>query len=663
MGHRLHQVKADALIRHTLAVGADAGVELGRRLESMAALAREAFHAERAWIVDTDPQGAKHHLAEVRDPEFPGATDTNEVVPVAALTPQVMALQQKAEPILFVDPFPELDTEGREFLRRYQVKATAQALSRGVTHQSRWLVGLDFCRKVPRWREADNELLREFSDAIAMSVESARLFQAVEQAKRELEIVFETQRDGVAMLDRSGKVLRRNQAYAALLSCVPSEAGHGQEMCCMGMRLGEQGCSLEHARTSGEGRVIAFSEEGGRGRWMQCTVQQVAGDPNRFIHVLRDISEQRLLSERSAQKARLESLGTLAGGVAHEFNNILMGMEPAVERLNRATSTDPGAVQLIASAVERASDLTRRMLALSRQQAGLVGRCELTKALHEIVAVLRSSLPKNVHVALVIDGDPGWVGLEAGALDSVFLNLATNARDAMPGGGEVAFTARREEREEGSVAVVEVADTGVGIAASDLARIFDPFFTTKPPGEGTGLGLSLVHRLVSEAHGTVSAGSAGAGLGATFTITLPILAPSARIMLAPEPAKDARLDGARVLVVDDEQAIREGVAMLLREAGAEVVACESAEDALYRFGDVERPFHVAVVDFGLPGMDGCTLLGQLLEARPELTGVLASGYADTQRFTPLQERGVLFFQKPFHVGNLIRALAARLGKS
>ena len=653
----------DALIRRTLAVGADIGVALAQRLEAMAILAREAFQAERAWIVYAGPVGEKHHLAEAFDPAFPGATVTKEAVDVEALSPQVAALRREGRPLLFVEPFPELGTAGREFYRRYQVKATAQALARGAREQGRWVVGLDFCREVPAWKDADAELLGEFSDAIAMSVESAQLLEAVEHAKRELEIVFETQRDGVAMLDRTGRVLRRNQAYASLLTHLPLGDRHGQGPCCLGLELGEDGCALQQARTIGEGRVVAFSGTSGQAHWLQCSVQQVAGDPNRFIHVLRDITEQRLLSERSAQQARLESLGTLAGGVAHEFNNILMGMAPAVERLRRATSSDVEAVELIAGAVDRAGDLTRRMLALSRQQAGLVGRCDLGKALKEIVAVLHSSLPKNIHVTLDVDDDVGWVGLEAGALDSVFLNLATNARDAMPTGGKLAFTARRGEREAGPVAVVEVADNGVGIPPSDLARIFDPFFTTKPPGEGTGLGLSLVHRLVSEAHGTVSVGSAGAGLGATFTITLPIVAASEPAVSATPAAGPVRLDGARVLVVDDEPPIREGVAMLLRDAGAEVETRDSAEDALVRFSEPDAPFDAAVVDYGLPGMDGCTLLGHLLEASPDLIGVLASGYADTQRFTSLQERGVLFFQKPFQVGELIRALAARLKKS
>jgi len=626
----------------------------------MAVLAREAFGAERAWIVDSDPDQPQHHLAEVCDPEFPGAIATRETVPVRALKPQIDALLFQGKPLLFLAPFPELDEEGRSFLERYHVKATAQAISRAETGQHGWLIGLDFCRKVPRWTDADTSLLAEFSDAIAMSVESARLFAGIEQARRELEIVFETQRDGVAMLDRSGKVLRRNQAYAALLERLPAGDCHGRESCCLGLRLGEERCSLEQARSSGEGRVAALCDVGGHACWIQCTVQQVAGDPNRFIHVLRDVTEQRLLSERSAQQARLESLGTLAGGVAHEFNNILMGMAPAVERLRRATSSDVEAVELIAAAVERAGDLTRRMLALSRQQAGLLGRCDLAKALREIVAVLHSSLPKNIHVTLRVEGDVGWVGLEAGALDSVFLNLATNARDAMPNGGSLAFTARRAQDDARPVAVVEVVDSGVGIPPGDLARIFDPFFTTKPPGEGTGLGLSLVHRLVSEAHGTVSVGSAGIGLGATFTITLPIVAASEPAAPPAQPTRTMRLDGARILVVDDEQPIREGVAMLLREAGAEVETCDSAEDALFRFSEMKPGFEAAVVDFGLPGMDGCALLGQLLESQPDLVGVLASGYADTQRFTSLQERGVLFFQKPFQVADLIRALAARL---
>ncbi|HUK14688.1 MAG TPA: ATP-binding protein [Thermoanaerobaculaceae bacterium] len=654
--------RAHALIRQVLAIGADARISIADRLSRLAELARRTFAAERAWIVHTDLARHEQHLTEACDPAFPGASITGELVPLEAFDPQFAALRAAGKPLLFVAPFPELPPEARELLRRYHVEACAKVLSRATGDDSLWLVGLDFCRSLPTWKAEDTELLQEFGDAIAIIAEAAQLFVAAEAARRDLEIVFNAQRDGVAMIDASGKILRCNQAYTGMLHRAPRRQDHGFEPCCIaGSDLGEERCALHQARETGEGRATVFSERPGDARWLQCMVQRVAGDPDLFLHTLRDVTQQRVLSERAAQQARLESLGTLAGGVAHEFNNILMGMGPAVERLRHAASSDPEALELITAAVERAGELTRRMLALSRQQAGFVGRCQLAKALREIVAVLRSSLPKNIHVSLEVRGDVGWVGLEAGALDSVFLNLATNSRDAMPDGGSLSFAARREETADGPVAVVVVADTGVGIRAADLARIFDPFFTTKAAGGGTGLGLPLVHRLVTEAAGSISVGSAGEGQGTTFTISLPIVAPLHTAEPAP-PASLApgRLDGRRILVVDDEEPIRDGIAFLLREAGAEVAACDSGEEALVRFADSSPPFDVAVADFGLPGIDGCTLLGELLAIRPQLVAVLASGYTDTQRFTNLQDRGVLFFQKPFQVGDLIRALAARL---
>jgi signal transduction histidine kinase len=660
VGSNLLQGRANSLIRQTLAVGADANVALSQRLTRMAALARDAFGAERAWIVNAEAGGMEHHLAEVCDPHFPGAAATGEEVPQAAFAAQVAILQREHRPVLFTAPFPELDAQAREFVLRYDVKASAQVMARASRAGVHWLVGLDFCREIPPWGREETELLGEFADATAMSIESAQLFQEVADAKRELEIVFETQLDGVAMIARDGTAIRNNQAWKELVGGRWQTTPCSTACCVAGIDLGGETCSLDQARASGEGRVVGFSASPEGGRWLQCMVRQVPGAPDLFIQVLRDITEQRVLSERVAQQARLESLGTLAGGIAHEFNNILMTMVPAVARLRRARSSDPDAVSMIDAAVQRASELTRRMLGVSRQRAGFVGRSDLTQVLADVVAVLRSSLPKNIHVNFKTSDELGWVGLEGGALQSVFLNLATNARDAMPDGGDMTFTAYREQRDDGPVAVVSVSDTGIGIAAADVPRIFDPFFTTKSAGEGTGLGLALVHRLVTEAHGNVMVGSSGPGEGATFAVSLPIVAPSAHIQLAPEAPHPARLDGTRVLVVDDEAMIRDGMALLLAEAGAEVVACATAEEALFRVGDCGRPFDVAVVDFGLPGMDGCTLLGQLLDLRPELVAVLASGYTDTRRFTALQDSGVLFFQKPFEVADLIRAVAARL---
>jgi len=650
--------RADTLIREALAVGADASLQLPERLRRMALLARDTFAAERAWIATAEPAEGEHSLTEVWDPEFPGVIQTGESVPLGALQPQIEKLKQEGRPILFVDPFPELGVEGREFLRRYKVKACAQVVSKPVAKGTPWVVGLDYCRAVPAWGEPETSLLEEFGNATALVVESARLLQEAEQARRELELVFNTQREGVAMLDREGRVLRSNDSYQALRRVTPSGTRCGVETGCpVGSDLRGTECAFEAARSAHEGHAIALVESPHGARWIQCTVREVVGYPNQFIHVLRDITEERLLSERAAQQARLDSLGTLAGGVAHEFNNILMGMVPALERLRRAESGDPLAVDLLASAVERAGRLSRRMLALSHQHTGFVGRAELGPCLHDIVDVLRSSLPKNILVELKVEGRLGWVGLDATALHSVFLNLATNARDAMPEGGVLCFDARAYESAGAPWVVVTVSDTGVGITETEIRRIFDPFFTTKPLAGGTGLGLPLVHRLVTEAQGTVAAVSEGPGKGAAVTVRLPIVKDLQHVVRTDATPPDIRIEGMRVLMVDDEALIRDGVAFLLRESGAEVVACGSAEEAMAEFAASETPFDAVVADFGLPGENGRAMLLRMLSDRPDLIAVLASGYTGTEQFADLRTFGVAFFQKPYHVADLVRTLA------
>ena len=257
-----------------------------------------------------------------------------------------------------------------------------------------------------------------------------------------------------------------------------------------------------------------------------------------------------------------------------------------------------------------------------------------------------------------LDGYRAVRALDPAALHSILLNLATNARDAMPSGGELFVEARRSTVGRMPRVEVTVRDTGHGIRQEDLPHVFDPFFTTKG-SEGTGLGLAVVHRLVSEAGGSVVAESGVDGGGTTFTITLPVVGPGGPCQAMVEAASAADLDGMHVLLVDDEPMIREGVSYLLREAGAEVLCCESAEEALAAFADEPDSFAAAVVDYGLPGLDGCALLGQLLDIRPRLIAVLVSGYTETQRFSALRLQGVRFFQKQFQVTELITHLAER----
>ncbi len=642
--------------------GADPRLAPPERLRRMSALAREGFGAERAWIAFARRSGdgwTSLYHSEDSDLRFPGPMLCGEPAALPALVSGPEPLLRIGSPLRFVAPFAELDQAAQHVLRRYHVEVTVQVAVSGQRQAGAWVVGIDFCRPHPHWSRQDALVLGEFARVAATLAEAAELFQVVEQAKRELEIVFDTQPDGVAMVDAEGFVVRCNRPYAHIRGvATPAEACGMVAACTPVPRCGEEGCALVAARRAGAARSVVREQSSDGPRWRECSVQAVAGATGLFLHVVRDVTEQRRLSERAAQQARLESLGTLAGGVAHEFNNILMGMRPAVERLRRQARCDAHALGQLDASLERAGRLSRRMLALSRQRTSLDARSAIGEALTEVVEVLSSTLPRNIRIHTEVASDLGLVALDPAALHSILLNLATNARDAMPSGGELFVEARRSTVGRMPRVEVTVRDTGHGIRQEDLPHVFDPFFTTKG-SEGTGLGLAVVHRLVSEAGGSVVAESGVDGGGTTFTITLPVVGPGGPCQAMVEAASAADLDGMHVLLVDDEPMIREGVSYLLREAGAEVLCCESAEEALAAFADEPDSFAAAVVDYGLPGLDGCALLGQLLDIRPRLIAVLVSGYTETQRFSALRLQGVRFFQKPFRVTELITHLAER----
>lgn len=651
------------LLLEVMESGADLGLTDSERLRRFAGSVRRELGADRAWIVAThrvDGCWMARPLAEDSDLRFPGVLACGEPGEAMELASQLARLLPLEEPLRLRPPFRELAESGRSLLRRFNVVATVVAAAKAPDSDVFWVVALDYCMFPPRWSQRDHAVLGKLTRALAMLARSALLFARVEHAKRELELLFDTQPDGVAMVDPEGYVVRCNRAYARIRGAeTPARALGLEAACTLAERCGEEGCALTLARRGGMARAVVREEHPEGVRWRECAVQAVAGGAGLFLHVVRDVTEQKALSERAAQQARLESLGTLAGGVAHEFNNILMGMRPAVERLHRSTPGDMDAIRQLDAALDRAGHLSRRMLALSRQRTGLEARSGLGAVLDEIIQVLRSTLPRNIRIEALIAPELGAVALDATAVHSIFLNLATNARDAMPGGGELHIVARRSTIGRVPRIVVEVRDSGHGIRAADLPRIFDPFFSTKGP-DGTGLGLAVVHRLVSEAGGTVTVESDTDGSGTTFTITLPVVGAEEAPRSSYAPATHTGLDGLRVLLVDDEALILEGVTYFLREAGAEVVACESAEEALAEFADSPDSFDAVVVDYGLPGLDGCALLGQLLDIRPRLIAVLVSGYTETQRFSALRLQGVRFFQKPFRVTELITHLADRV---
>jgi CheY-like chemotaxis protein len=342
---------------------------------------------------------------------------------------------------------------------------------------------------------------------------------------------------------------------------------------------------------------------------------------------------------QAAHAERMQVLGQLAGGIAHDFNNVLQAVQGSAALITMR-ATDAGTVRrftrMILDATERGASITRRLLAFARRgelRAEPVDPAVLLSGLHD---VLRHTLGSPIEVRLCVADDLPSLLVDKGQLETVLVNLATNARDAMPDGGTLTFTATAETREAGIIGTSElpagryvrlsVADTGCGMDEATMARALEPFFSTKPAGQGTGLGLSMAKGFVEQSGGALAIESAP-GCGTTVDLWLPAMQQAETPPASPGPRPRRRADNLRqVLLVDDEATVRETLAAALEDAGYAVRVAGDGTEAL-RILESDAPVDVLVTDLAMPGMDGLAVIRSARQQRPDLPSVLLTGYA------------------------------------
>jgi signal transduction histidine kinase len=346
-------------------------------------------------------------------------------------------------------------------------------------------------------------------------------------------------------------------------------------------------------------------------------------------------------SEQLRQSQKMDAIGRLAGGVAHDFNNLLLAITGYADFLITSLSdpTQKHYAEEIQSAGQRAAALTHQLLAFSRRQVLQPRVVNLNDCVREIETMLRRLIGEGVHVELALEPDLRHVEADPSQIGQVLLNLAVNARDAMAGDGTLTITTRND----GAAVVLEVADDGIGMDDETRTRLFEPFFTTKDIGSGTGLGLSTVYGIVAQSGGSIDVRSEP-GLGATFTVRLPVTEATARATVAVQPAPERGAE--RILVVDDEKVVRELLAQMLREQGYEVAVAGSAHEARALGG----PWDLLLTDVVMPGTDGVKLSKEI-DARHVL---FISGYDQEA----LVAGDASFLQKPFSRDDLTRTVRA-----
>ncbi len=402
---------------------------------------------------------------------------------------------------------------------------------------------------------------------------------------------------------------------------------------------------------------------------MSAKVLDIAGEPC-ILSITRDITERVRLEEELRQAQKMEAVGRLAGGIAHDFNNLLTAILGFSELLeSRLPPGDPSAHDIgeIRKAGESAAALTRQLLAFSRKQVLDLRPAALNDLVTDTEKMLRRVIGEDITLSTRLADDLWNVRADRNQVEQVLMNLAVNARDAMPGGGTLTIGTRNvmvgesapgrpAECPPGPYAVLSVGDTGQGMDEETSRRIFEPFFTTKEKGKGTGLGLSTVDGIVRQSGGFVEVATRP-GQGTTFRVYLPrVDEPSEPASAATAAAKPGK-GGETVLLVEDSGTVRSYILDMLRMDGYAVLEASSGEEALRVAEERRGPVDLLVTDMVMPGIDGIELAGRLRALRPGLKVLFISGCADdfARNHIP-QDSTTRFLGKPFKTGDLLRKI-------
>ncbi|MDB5388947.1 MAG: Blue-light-activated protein [Planctomycetaceae bacterium] len=501
--------------------------------------------------------------------------------------------------------------------------------------------------------------------------ERQRLLEAVEQQRAELQMLLDSVPALIFFKDRQHRLVRVNQAHAQCFG-LPKEQIEGKTDAELGSPYaGRYMLDDLQVLTTGKplrGIIEEFHSPSGK-RWIQTEKvphRDIHGNIIGVVGLAVDITEKKNLEEQLRQSQKLDAIGQLAGGVAHDFNNLLTVIdgysEILLEDIGPGDSHHP-MLQEIKNAGERAAGLVRQLLAFSRKQVLEPKVLDLNELVDDVEKMLRRLIGEHVELRTLLTPGLGRVLADAGQLEQVMLNLAVNARDAMPKGGRLTIETACVELSDtnlmalpqippGCYVVLTFRDTGCGMDPQTKARIFEPFFTTKELGKGTGLGLATVFGIVTQSHGHIQV-ETELGAGSAFRVYLPKVVQSESISILSPVVKSPKRGSETVLLVEDDANVRELALRILRMNGYNILEAVDGKDALRVAEEYPDPIDLMITDLVMPRLGGGDLAHQLSLLRPSIKVLYLSGYsAEMAIGQGLLIGDVSLVQKPFTPGAL-----------
>jgi PAS domain S-box-containing protein len=516
---------------------------------------------------------------------------------------------------------------------------------------------------------------------LALAHRSLSTLALLRKSEERFRTMFESAPTATMLLGTDGAIMGVNRSLEALLGYTeeefrrlppgghlhPDDAGDGADLYAQLVRGERDSYRREAIFVAKDGRTVVT-------HFAAALVRDADGKPDYVIAMAEDVTEQRQLEEQLRQSQKLEAIGRLAGGVAHDFNNMLTAIGGytalALEHAQDGSALH-GDLEEVRKATDRAALLTRQLLAFSRKQVLMPELLNLNGVVLELELMLRPLIGEDVALATQLDPALGPIEADPGQLHQVVMNLVVNARDAMPAGGSITIETanadvgeNEDAMEPGRYVTLTVRDTGQGIDDETLKQIFEPFFTTKPSGKGTGLGLATVYGIVKQSGGYVVVESE-VGVGSAFMIYLrradglvhqPEHAPAPTSVAARAPGPEA----TTVLVVEDEDLIRTLVDQVLRGEGYDVLLAADGGEAI-ELADRNR-IDVLLTDLTMPGIGGRELAARLRESRPGLKVMFMSGFVEAGDF-PAAAPGTGFLEKPFTFALLTERVRELVGSA